>query len=116
MKIGDNIRQIREMKNVLSKKHVAQCLGIKTNAYNNIEQNRADVTITRLYEIADIFGVSPEYILQYQNKSTSINDLKNDTRNQVSRNGQMENNIEKIKKLNEQIKKSKEEISASRSI
>lgn len=69
MKIGDNIREIREKEKGIKKEVVAKELGISTKAYNNIEQNISDVTVTRLYELARIFGCTPDYILNYQEKS-----------------------------------------------
>jgi transcriptional regulator with XRE-family HTH domain len=77
MKIGDNIREIREKEKGLKKEDVAVALGITTKAYSNIENNVADVSITRLYELSNIFGVAPEYILNYQDKSTYTNHFNN---------------------------------------
>ncbi len=77
MKIGDNIREIREKEKGLKKEEVADALGISTKAYSNIENNIADVSITRLYELSAILGVAPEYILSYQNKATYTNHFNN---------------------------------------
>ena len=77
MKIGDNIRGIREKEKNLKQEDVANALGITTKAYSNIENNIADITLTRLYELAEIFDVAPEYILNYQEKSTFTNHFNN---------------------------------------
>ena len=77
MKIGDNIREIREKEKNLKQEDVAKALGITTKAYSNIENNIADITLTRLYELAEIFDVAPEYILNYQEKSTFTNHFNN---------------------------------------
>lgn len=77
MKIGDNIRTIREKEKKLKQEDVAKSLGITPKAYSNIENNVADITITRLYEIADIFDCAPEYILNYQDKSAFTNHFNN---------------------------------------
>ncbi|WP_335967220.1 helix-turn-helix transcriptional regulator [Galbibacter sp. PAP.153] len=82
MKIGDNIREIRESEKNLRKEDVANALGITVKAYSNIENNIADITLTRLYELSDIFGVAPEYILNYQEKSTYTNHFNNYEGNQ----------------------------------
>jgi transcriptional regulator with XRE-family HTH domain len=66
MRVGDNIREIREAEKNLKRDYVAKRLNISTRAYANIENNIADVTITRLEEIADIFECSPHYILNYK--------------------------------------------------
>ena len=110
MKIGDIIRQIREEEKTLSEKHLAQSLGIKTNAYSNIENNITDISLTRLYEIADILGVSPEYILRYRNESAD-NGFENNSPKDDGINIQMENALEKIKSLREQIQESKKKTS-----
>ena len=113
MKIGDIIRQIREKEKTLSEKHMAQSLGIKTTAYSNIENNITDISLTRFYEIADILGVSPEYILRYRNELAADNGFKNNSPKDEAINIQMENSLEKIKSLREQIQQSKEETGRS---
>jgi transcriptional regulator with XRE-family HTH domain len=45
---------------------VAKRLNISTRAYANIENNVADITISRLEEIAHVFECSPLYILNYK--------------------------------------------------
>ena len=110
MKIGDTIRQTRQKEKALSEKHLAQSLGIKTNAYSNIENNITDISLTRFYEIADILGVSPEYILRYRNEIAD-NGFKNNTPKKDSINIQMENALEKIKSLREQVQQSREKTS-----
>lgn len=107
MKNGDIIRQIREKEKTLSEKHMAQSLGIKTAAYSNIENNITDISLTRFYEIADILGVSPEYILRCRNELAD-NGFKNNGPKDQAINIQMENALEKIKSLREQIQQSKE--------
>lgn len=72
MKIGENIRDIREKEKGLKREDVANAHGIPPKAYSNIETNIADVTLTRLYELANIFDVAPDYILNYQQKSSGI--------------------------------------------
>ncbi|ANI88970.1 hypothetical protein A9P82_06475 [Arachidicoccus ginsenosidimutans] len=72
MEIGSNIKAIREKEKGLKKEDVAKALGISAKAYNNIENNNTDITLKRLYEIADIFDVAPDYILTYQDKSNVV--------------------------------------------
>jgi transcriptional regulator with XRE-family HTH domain len=110
MKIGEIIRQIREKEKTLSEKHLAQSLGIKTAAYSNIENNITDISLTRFYEIADILGVSPEYILRYRNELAD-NGFKNNSPKDEAINKQMKNDLKKIKNLKEQIQESKEKTS-----
>ncbi|HEY0297651.1 MAG TPA: helix-turn-helix transcriptional regulator [Arachidicoccus sp.] len=108
MKIGENIKVIREKEKGLSKEDVAKSLGITTKAYTNIENNTADITLTRLYELADIFGVAPDYILNYQDKSTFTNHFNNYEGNQgiiILYQGCSE-----AKNLEEQLKESREHL------
>jgi transcriptional regulator with XRE-family HTH domain len=108
MKIGENIREIREKEKGLKKEDVAKSLGITTKAYSNIESNNADITLTRLYELADIFGVSPDYILNYQDKSTFTNHFNNYDGNQGTI--IMYQGCAETKNLEEQLKESKEKL------
>lgn len=82
MKIGDNIREIRELEKKLSKEDVANALGITTKAYSNIENNVSDITLTRLHELSEIFEVTPEYILNFHEKATFTNHFNNYKGNQ----------------------------------
>lgn len=111
MKIGDNIREIREKEKKISKEDVAKALGITPKAYSNIENNVADVSVSRLYELADIFGVAPEYILNYQEKSSFTNHFNNYEGNQGINIMYQGCSADQIKNIEEQIKKSKQETS-----
>ncbi|AZA84093.1 XRE family transcriptional regulator [Chryseobacterium lactis] len=66
MRVGDNIREIREVEKNFKRSHVAERLEISTRAYANIENNVTDISVDRLEQIAEIFGCSPEYILHYK--------------------------------------------------
>src|SRR5690625_1432975 len=66
MRVGDNIREIRETEKNFKRSFVAAKLHISTRAYANIENNITDITLGRLQEIADIFECSPLYILNYK--------------------------------------------------
>jgi transcriptional regulator with XRE-family HTH domain len=108
MKIGENIREIREKEKNLKQEDVAKALGITTKAYSNIENNIADITLTRLYELAEIFEVAPEYILNYQEKSTFTNHFNNyEGNNGVNI---MYQGCAETKNLEEQLKESKEKL------
>lgn len=112
MKIGDNLRDIREKEKGLKKEDVANALGITTKAYSNIESNIADVTITRLYELSEIFECSPEYILNYHQKSTGFtNHFNNYEGNQGVNIMYQGCSAEEIKNLEEQVENSKRQAS-----
>ena len=110
MKIGDNIREIREKEKNLKQDDVAKALGITTKAYSNIENNIADITLTRLYELAEIFDVAPEYILNYQEKSTFTNHFNNYEGNSSVNIMYQGCNADQVKTLEKQLKESKEKL------
>jgi transcriptional regulator with XRE-family HTH domain len=110
MKIGDNIRAIREKERKLKQEDVAKSLGITTKAYSNIENNVADITLTRLYEIADIFDCAPEYILNHLDKSAFTNHFNNYEGNQGVNIMYQGCSADQVKNLQEQLQQSKEKV------
>jgi len=74
MKVGDNIREIREAEKNFKRSYVAGKLNITTRAYSNIENNIADITVNRLEEIANIFECDPLYILNYKSSKKEFYD------------------------------------------
>lgn len=65
--VGERIRIFRVSLG-LSQEYVANELDLSKGAYSNIETGRSDVTITRLYKIAQIFKVEPTELLPTENK------------------------------------------------
>ena len=51
--VGEKIRQVRVVNN-LSQDNIASELGISVGAYSNIEREKTDITVSRLFEIAKI--------------------------------------------------------------
>lgn len=79
LKVGDNIREIREFEKNLKREYVAERLKISTRAYGNIENNITDITVNRLCEIADIFECNPLYIITYKSRKRDFyNAIHND--------------------------------------
>lgn len=107
MKIGDNIREIRESEKNLKRSYVAEKLHISTRAYCNIENNVADITISRLEEIAAIFECSPQYILNYkENKKEFLNYFHNNYGNRgtiIMNQGGKSQDLEFIQKLKDEL-------------
>jgi transcriptional regulator with XRE-family HTH domain len=62
MKVGENIRKIREIKGI-KQDDLASMLGITQAAYSKIERNETDLTLPRLSQIAEKLGVKEEDIL-----------------------------------------------------
>lgn len=83
MKIGSNIREIREFEKNLKRSYIAEKLKITTRAYANIENDIANITLDRLEEIANILGCTPLYILTYREKKRDFyNTIHNNDGNQ----------------------------------
>lgn len=55
--ISENIRTIREMKN-LTRKFVASEMDMSISGYGKIERGEIDLTISKLSKIASVFGVT----------------------------------------------------------
>lgn len=64
LNIGENIKKFRELKN-MTRDEIADLLGITVGAYGKIERNETDVTITRLFKIANILQVELSQILNF---------------------------------------------------
>jgi len=107
MKIGSNIKEIREVEKNYKRSYVAKKLGITTRAYANIENNITDITLQRLEEIAEILECSPLYILNYkESKKEFYNFFHNHNENQgviILNQGTQAQTIETIRKLQEEL-------------
>jgi transcriptional regulator with XRE-family HTH domain len=110
MKIGDNIREIREKEKGLKKEDLAKALGLTTKAYSNIENNVSDITLTRLFEISEVLGCTPEHILNYQEKATYNNHFNNYDGNHGTIIMYQGGSAEQVKNLEEQLKNSRDKL------
>jgi transcriptional regulator with XRE-family HTH domain len=77
--IGQKIKKLRELKN-FTQSHVANELGITQSAYSKIELGETEVSYSKLTRIAEIFGVSPEEIVSF-NEQMIFNIMHNQTGN-----------------------------------
>ncbi len=64
IKIGDNIKKFRELKNITREKMAAD-LQMSLSGYSKIERDEIDLSITRLQQIAQIIGVDISQILNF---------------------------------------------------
>lgn len=107
MKIGSNIKEIREVEKNYKRSYVAKKLGITTRAYANIENDVTDITLKRLEEIAEILECSPLYILNYKiSKKEFYNFFHNNDKNHgviILNQGTQSQTIETIRKLQEEL-------------
>lgn len=64
---GKKIRLLRQS-NSLSQENIANDLGISITAYSKIERGVTNVSITRLFQLAEYFGITAPELLDWQNK------------------------------------------------
>lgn len=107
MKVGDNIREIREVEKNFKRSYVAEKLNISTRAYANIENNISEITLDRLDQIATIFECTPQYILKYkQSKKEFYNYFHNNAGNQgvnIMHQGQQNDQSNKLQQLQQEL-------------
>ena len=107
MKVGYNIKKLRELRNY-TQQYMADQLEISLSGYGKIERNETDVSLGRLQQIADILGVDIHGILRFDDKH--IFNLSN---NEVA-NGQVNNYYsgreELLKRIIEQLRKENENL------
>ncbi|MCR6643037.1 MAG: helix-turn-helix domain-containing protein [Sporocytophaga sp.] len=65
--LGTKIRKLRELKN-FKQDHMAELLGISTNAYGKIERDETDVSHDRLEQIAKALDLTVTDILNFDEK------------------------------------------------
>jgi transcriptional regulator with XRE-family HTH domain len=70
--VGEKIRIQRVIKNY-TQEYMAFMLDISQAAYSNIERDTTEITLVRLYEIAEILEVSPLILIPKPKYGTGIN-------------------------------------------
>ncbi len=68
LNIGNNIRRIREIKN-LTQEAVAELAGMSVSAFGNIERGDTDVNFRKLADIAEALQVKEEEIVTFGNNT-----------------------------------------------
>jgi transcriptional regulator with XRE-family HTH domain len=91
-KIYENIKAIRQAKG-LTQTYLAEKVGIAINNYGKLERGEIQLTIERLEQLAEIFGMTVIEIMQY---GSGVESVKVDS--------------EKVKELEKEIKDLKEKI------
>jgi len=64
MKVGEKIRAIRDLKN-LTQANMASMLGMSEIAFGEIERDHTDIKLSRLDQIANVFGISVSKLLGF---------------------------------------------------
>lgn len=69
MNVSDKIRFMRQLKG-WSQEDVAEKLDMSPNGYANIERGETDVRVSRLEQIAEIFGTNLTELISFGEKNT----------------------------------------------
>lgn len=101
MKIGDNIKKLRELKNY-TQAYMANQLELSLASYGRIERDDTDITISRLTQIAAILETSLSNILNFDSNQV-FNQHHNNTANGIVQNQQIIGN-ENVKSLFDDMK------------
>jgi len=67
MLIGNKIRKIREFKN-FTQEYVAERLNMSQSSYSRIESNEIDVSVIKLQQIADLFEIKVNELIDFDSK------------------------------------------------
>ena len=70
--IGEKVR-IQRLTKGFSQEYMAFMLEISQAAYSNLERNETEMTVTRIFEIAEIFEMSPYELMPKPKFSSGIN-------------------------------------------
>lgn len=62
--IYNNIKKFRELKN-LTREWMASELGLSLSGYSKLERGEVDITISKIYKIAEVLNVSVEQLLNF---------------------------------------------------
>jgi len=106
MNIGNNIKQIRELRNY-SQEYVAQELGISQSSYARIESGTIVPKIDRLQRIAEILDIDVSFLLSTSNV---FNLVFNATANQSGYITNQSNNVLDIELLRQIIREELEKV------
>jgi transcriptional regulator with XRE-family HTH domain len=106
LQIGQKIKKLRELKN-FTQSHLASELGITQSAYSKMELGETEISFSKLSKIAEVFGMSPEEIMTF-NEQMIFNVMHNQTGNGFVINKGFTENEKKL--YEDQITHLKEEI------
>ncbi|NLA25332.1 MAG: helix-turn-helix transcriptional regulator [Bacteroidales bacterium] len=102
------IKSIRESKN-LTQEHIANKLNISQRAYSSIENGKTQLTVDRLFEIADALQVSVGTLMSSDSQSVYYNNFNNHS---THNNGNLvfnQDTFNEQKKLYERLLQAKED-------
>ena len=67
LQIGHKIRKIRESKNI-NRKQIASDLDISERGYADLENEKTNITLLRLYQICEIFDCDLFFVINFSEK------------------------------------------------
>lgn len=62
--IYSNIKRLRELKSI-TRESIAADLGLSLSGYSKLERGEVDITLSKIYKIAEVLNVSVEQILNF---------------------------------------------------
>ncbi len=68
MKIGDKLQLLRKLKG-LTQEEFAVLLNMERRSYANLENNSTKIDVSRMTQIAKIYGIELEELLSFDEKS-----------------------------------------------
>lgn len=72
--IYSNIKRLRELKSI-TREVIAADLGMSVSGYSKLERGEVDITLSKVYKIAEILNVSIEQLLNFD--ATQIFNVSN---------------------------------------
>lgn len=72
--VYSNIKRLRELK-AITREAIAADLGMGVSGYSKLERGEVDITLSKVYKIAEILGVSLEQLLNFD--ATQIFNISN---------------------------------------
>jgi transcriptional regulator with XRE-family HTH domain len=113
-KILSNIRKVRELRNV-TRDQLAADLGLSSSGYSKIERGEIELTLLRLYQVADALNVKVHQILEFDvSQVLGKNHLENTASAFGPQTLQIDLARKYIEKLEEENLRLKSELSAYR--
>ncbi|MCA0231895.1 MAG: helix-turn-helix domain-containing protein [Bacteroidetes bacterium] len=111
MKYLENIKATRKAKG-LTQQEMSDKIGMAKNNYGKVENGQIELTINRLYQIADILGVSVVSLLgESTGDASTLEELKRDYKKLESENRDLKGELGRAKETIDLILLFKKEIS-----
>jgi len=108
MNIGDKLRKIREAKDY-SQEYLATKLKITQPSYARIENGCTRLSTDRLEKIAEVLGISPELILNFEDKYMLHRSIEQSTTDHTNQDHNGHNHAKTIELLEQEVKDLREE-------